>query len=263
MSSKLDEKAMTFLADPITKKDALLNGEFTKVTLKNTPGYSEWKTGQEIYEKQEEQSLYNSQKFENYLLEIERDRPVYERFNLSGNILDVGGGAGTIREFIHQEKCFISVDPFENVENRTPPEKIKAYKCLTQPLNYIEGCAEFLPIKTNSMDWVHMRSMLDHVQIPDLALIEANRVLKESGSLLIGLKMETSRYGKESKWLALRELIKLFVGYTISPKYRDYHIWHPTYKNLIKLVEENKFKINDIYFQPGYDGRVVYLHAKK
>jgi len=50
-----------------------------------------------------------------------------------------------------------------------------AYPCLDQHLNFIAACAEFLPLQSNSFDWVHMRSMLDHVQSPDLALMEAHR----------------------------------------------------------------------------------------
>ena len=34
-----------------------------------------------------------------------------------------------------------------------------------------------------SVDTVHMRSMLDHVQVPDLAILEAHRVLKKNGQL--------------------------------------------------------------------------------
>lgn len=34
---------------------------------------------------------------------------------------------------------------------------------------------------------VHMRSMLDHVQVPDLALLEAHRVLRLGGRVLVGL----------------------------------------------------------------------------
>ena len=45
--------------------------------------------------------------------------------------------------------------------------------------NFIVAFAEFLPIKNSVFDFVHMRSMLDHVQVPDLVILEAHRVLKK------------------------------------------------------------------------------------
>lgn len=57
------------------------------------------------------------------------------------------------------------------------------YNCLNAPLNFIGATAEFQPFVSGAFDWVHMRSMLDHVQVVDLALIEANRVLKADGKI--------------------------------------------------------------------------------
>ena len=64
---------------------------------------------------------------------------------------------------------------------------MKAYPCLIEPCNFLLAQAERLPFKNNSFDWVHMRSVLDHLEDPYVALKEAYRVLEPGGSLLIGL----------------------------------------------------------------------------
>ena len=66
---------------------------------------------------------------------------------------------------------------------------------LEPPLNFIAATAEFQPFVEGSFDWVHMRSMLDHVQVSDLALLEAKRVLKPTGHVLIGLYVDGVKSG--------------------------------------------------------------------
>ena len=68
--------------------------------------------------------------------------------------------------------------------------KIEANSCLKVDCNFVSGMAEFMPITCLSVGWVHMRLMLDHVQVPDLALIYARRVQKGKGRLLVGMLVD-------------------------------------------------------------------------
>ena len=64
-----------------------------------------------------------------------------------------------------------------------------AYPCLKEPLNFVAGVAERLPFQSKMFDYVHMRSVLDHLHDPYIAMKEAWRILKPEGKLLIGLSV--------------------------------------------------------------------------
>ena len=264
----LNSFGASVIADPITKLPFEITNKNERgvidlrVYLKNSPGYSLWMDGQNEFEKIlkaggaiEENSLAG---FRN---EIEYDRVVYEFFNISGSVLDVGGGVGTLREFLDPTVDFVSVDPHINCFNEIPAGKMEAYACLKEECNFIPGTAEFLPITTESFDWVHMRSMLDHVQVPDLALIEARRVLKGNGRLLVGMLVEGGKSGRRSFDEKLRELVKSFLSLFLQ-RFNDHHIWHPTYIGLVKLLNDNSFEVTREFWQPKWRNKVVYLEAK-
>ena len=80
--------------------------------MKNTFGYSDWEIGQDAYEVWEASGTGYKNEVTQYKKEIAYDRPIYENFKLKGDILDVGGGTGTVREFLDRDARYISVDPF-------------------------------------------------------------------------------------------------------------------------------------------------------
>jgi len=115
----LEPWVIDMLANPITKKPAAIH-EFktidgvldARVFLKNTLGYGEWISGQIVYEEWEADAQGYESKVENYKAEINYDRPIYKHFTLEGAVLDVGGGAGTVREFLENNVKFVSIDPY-------------------------------------------------------------------------------------------------------------------------------------------------------
>jgi ubiquinone/menaquinone biosynthesis C-methylase UbiE len=267
----MDEWVINIIADPVTKmskqsKDFKKIENFidARVFLKNTFGWKTWKAGQKFYEKWLEKGevsyLNNEPDFEKIKL---LEKPVYKNFNLRGNILDIGGGVGTLREFLKPNDKYLCIDPHYNSLKNVPKKKVEAYKCLKNKFNFIIGFAEFLPIRHSIFDFVHMRSMLDHVQVPDLAILEAHRVLKNNGKLIVGLTVEGGKIGK----LAFKERIKKNVRETLYflglKSLKDYHTWHPSYKNLCMVIEDNGFKIEKIFWQPGMNDKVVYIQANK
>jgi SAM-dependent methyltransferase len=235
-----------------------------RIFLKNSLNFNEWSSGQIQYENWESKGGWNSNDVSMYLNEVKIDSLVYDKYRMTGRILDVGGGVGTVREYLDSSVQYLSVDPFIQVFNTVPSGKRLVYKCLKTPCNFIAGVAEFLPLQSSSFDWVHMRSMLDHVQVPDLALLEAWRVLRDDGNLLIGMYVEGGKSGKLSSKELLKELFSsLITFFKINSKYKDHHTWHPTFINLQKLIETNGFEIIDIFWQPGWADRVVYINARK
>ena len=264
----LEPFVLSLLANPVTKlwcepsQFKTVKGVLdARIHLKNTYGYSEWKDGQDEFETATAGGDVDDIK--PYLVEIERDRQVYQKYNLNGTILDVGGTLGLIREFCAHDVQFVSVDPFINIIHESNSTRKKVYKCLEKPLNFIASMAEFLPFVTESFDWVHMRSMLDHVQVVDLALLEANRVLKPNGKILIGLYVEGGKTGTLSLKQSTKQIVKNGLCRIGIDKYRDHHIWHPTFEQLMKLVEDNGFVVEDTFWQPYYIDQVCYVLAKK
>jgi ubiquinone/menaquinone biosynthesis C-methylase UbiE len=258
-------------ADPLNKAKANVYDYIAeqgypdvRVHLMNTVGYENWLTGQRAYEQWEEQSTAYKNEQINYLQEIERDKELYGTLGLSGSFLDVGGGIGTVREFLNINDPFVSIDPFENLSIRTPNVKREVYKCLSRPLPFICGFAEFLPFQDGCFDIVHMRSMLDHVQVPDLAMLEARRVLNIDGKLVIGMTVEGGNPAVQTPLTQLlKEKVKSGLGFIGFERYVDHHTWHPTYEGLLKLITTNGFELVEEHWQQGHDNKVVYAVCKK
>jgi SAM-dependent methyltransferase len=258
----LDAWVIDILADPITKLGAepneigLLDGTIdARRYLKNTMGFQLWDEGQVFYEAWEQRTI------EDYRREAEGVAPVYDHIRMTGRVLDVGGGAGSVRHFLPAGTEFVSVDPFINYEAHIPAAKKQVYPCLSQHLNFIAACAEFLPFQASSFDWVHMRSMLDHVHSPDMALLEARRVLRPHGRVVIGLYVDGGKTGKRTLDRQLKEITRTVLTSVGIDRFKDHHIFHPTFANLQKIVLDNGFVVEDVYWQPQWNDTVCYLTA--
>lgn len=266
----IDNWVASLLVDPVSKLPAVVSdfplagGRLdARIFLRHTPGFNEWRKGQEEYERYETTGAgYNSQ-IDQYRREIDYDRPTYDKFRMRGRVLDVGGGSGTVREFLPSDVDFVSIDPFVDVLAHTPQSKFDAYECLQNHLNLVHGFAEFLPFRNDSFDWVHMRSMLDHVQVPDLALLEAGRVLKKDGHLLVGMHVEGGRSGRVPRMHAMAHGFKKLGSHLGVSRWRDDHSWHPTYPGLVEMLSANGFEVFDEYWQPVWNDSVVYLLAHR
>lgn len=44
-------------------------------------------------------------------------------------------------------------------------------------------------------------------------------------------------------------------------RFQDHHLFHPTFKNLLKIVIDNGFAIDDVYWQPAWRDTVCYITA--
>jgi ubiquinone/menaquinone biosynthesis C-methylase UbiE len=169
-----------------------------------------------------------------------------------------------VRQFLADDVEFVSTDPWLYAPVASSAARKAAYPCLNRPLNFIGATAEFQPFIADQFDWVHMRSMLDHVQVVDLALLEARRVLKPGGRMLIGLYVDGGKSGVISFERRLKDSIKAGLELVGINRWKDHHIWHPTYKNLLKLITtDNGFAVEDTYWQPHWKNMVCYVCARK
>jgi ubiquinone/menaquinone biosynthesis C-methylase UbiE len=231
-----------------------------------------------------------------YLDEVDSVKEIYTKeFNIKGKVLDVGGGQGRLRYFLKDKDVplYVSIDPyleiFQNLEYQ--PNLLKAYSCLCKPCNFLSGYAENLPFTKNSFDWIHMRSVLDHLYDPYLALKEAYRVLKADGTLLIGLTVRggqsslrtNSKQGNNTEFISIISKIRRkfrnegLIGLARAAKrsvmrekekerennITDDHMFRWAYEDLIDLVYTTGFKVVKEHWQKPPFTMCIYLSAKK
>jgi ubiquinone/menaquinone biosynthesis C-methylase UbiE len=259
-----DAWVLELLADPVSKAPATpanlksQNGIIdARVFLKHTIGFRGWSDGQNFYETWDE----SPRRAAHFRAEIEYDRPVYAHIQMHGRILDVGGGVGTVREFLEPHVEYVSIDPYIDCLTNVDPEKVRVYTSLRKPPNFIAACAEFMPFRSESFDWIHMRSMIDHLHSPDLALMEARRVLKPDGKLVVGLYVEGGKSGKPALKRRAKNVIRACLSFFHVSQFADHHTFHPTYRHLRELIEDGGFRIDDVYWQPHWNDTVCYVTA--
>ena len=183
---------------------------------------------------------------------------IYKQIELQGKVLDVGGSQGFLRNHLSINSEYICIDPWPGSKKdalRLSENEgfLTLYPFLKEDYDFIIGLGEALPLSSGSFDWVHIRSVLDHVYDPLVVLIEANRVLVNDGQLLINLTLTDGPKVIISSQpnLFYRAYRKLKTEGTTSfiRKIFDYlhgedtdHIHHPTSKEVISLVEDAGFK---------------------
>lgn len=216
-----------------------------------------------------------------YLAEIDSVTEIYTRdfppFN--GALLDVGGGRGTLRHFLSPDVKYLVVDPhidaFQDLESQ--PGLLQAYPFLTEPCNFLAGFAEHLPLISRQFNFVHMRSVLDHVFDSQLAIKEAYRVLKHDGKLMIGLSTHDSRPIRSAP---VPKIVRIFHRAATIVRSRrlpelvgilrrrlksssDHHMWKWRKEDLVDLIQRNGFFIEKLVWQkPPYDYCVYMLCGK-
>jgi SAM-dependent methyltransferase len=284
---KLDEWVKKIIVDPLSKEkmlgfeDHYLTSYGKKYPLIDNCIYdfkifqkeaffskalSLWGHGQEEFEEEFDNQRVNLKLMDSkrdYKLMNRRDGIVYQNIPILGSCLDVGGYQGRIREYMDKDQKYLSIDPmlrvFDGIEKQL--NLLKHYTCLNKKVNFLSGYGEYLPIKSNSFDTVHMRSCLDHMFLPELAILEAFRVLKDNGQIIIGVYVEGGKFGLKPNFIKKR--IKQILAMMNIEKYIDHHMWHPTYSELCKLLEISGFSIEKTHWQEGFDNTVCYVKALK
>lgn len=224
-----------------------------------------WKIGQgeyEIFEKRWLKSVNSHEK----LVDLDRETSdVYSEIKMLGDILDVGGAYGfVIKQAGIDASRYISLDPIDiNWDRLNDYQCIDLHYSVCKSAARVRGFAEFLPFADASFDFVHMRSCIDHFANPNLALMEAFRVLRRGGRLVVGVslggvykknQLGVKEYLKRlaSKHPMLLQIIDIFK--------HDHHMFHPDRASLINLIEKNGFNIVKEVWQQAYHN-VIYIEA--
>jgi SAM-dependent methyltransferase len=308
MFIKLDQKVIDLLCCPLCKVGVIKNkGHFVCTTCAtqyplrevNVGDHSEqvydfciqrpsfgilesnevWNESQNNYE-----SYYKNQSsqemLEKYLAEIDSVKEIYsQEFHIRGAVLDVGGHQGKLRHFLSIEDVpmYVSIDPFfkafENIQRQT--DLLEAYPCLSQSCNFLAARAEELPFISNSFDWVHMRSVVDHFEDPFKAFKEAFRILKPDGTLLVGLaimekiihvpaiKKARLKLEKEGMVGLSMSILRRFAGlfHDQGGDEEDHHLFRFTHTELKDLLSVIGFAVNKEHWQKPPFNFCIYLSA--
>jgi SAM-dependent methyltransferase len=222
-----------------------------------------WQAGQAEYE------LYiplltTKWSCEKYAVQRRGVEDVYRDITITGRCLDVGGGEGLLRAFLSRQQEYISIDPYlEVVKEPRSPDYKQVYPFVDEPLNFLAAFAEHLPFLSRSFDVVHMRSVIDHLLNPELALREAFRVLKEDGSLIVGLYVKGGKSGRVDLPRRSKDLVKAVLAATGFSRFKDSHMWHPTYGELCGLITDSGFRVDKTHWQKSEQEQVCYIRAIK
>lgn len=254
-----------FLLSPYGREYPIVNGIYDLRLLNNETTHDQktWKDGQREYENDSMSGSIADN--ENYDIELEGVRDVYEEIPIEGSCLDVGGHQGRLRAFLDPNQKYLSCDPYLNVFDGIAKRQrlIKTYPFLLEPVNFLSCDAEFLPLKSCVFETVHMRSVIDHFLNPELALNEAYRVLQDNGSLIVGLYIHGGKDGKVTLKQHTKETVRSILPYFGIHKYTDHHVWHPTYKELTNLISECGFEIDKVYWQKRHNNTVCHIRSLK
>ena len=267
--------------------DHVFDFSIQETSLCQTPQMAKWSETQAGYEKGDVRRKRRDE-LEKYLEEIDSVREIYtQEFFLAGAVLDVGGSQGRVRHFFtDQVSLYVSADPYLNTFERVISSRnlLKAYPVLKEPCNFLVCHAENLPFRNKSFDWVHMRSVLDHFYNPYRAIVEAYRVLKDNGKLLVGqavtreqLNLKVgSETGKTYVSPIVAKTLRLFksLGLIKAAKYElktfsrkppgDKHMRSFGYEDLVGLFRNTNFEIRKEHWQkPPYDSCIYIAAAKR
>lgn len=189
-------------------------------------------------------------------LALKSRRPVWSRwvkiiraYKPNGNLLDVGCGAGWFLAYAEKHYDTYGVDASEYA--------IAEAKAKTHNTKLAVGGARCLDYKDNYFDVVTCFDLLEHLFIPDFAIAEFHRVLKDDGVLVVRVP-NTESVGLELKrddWFGARDethvslfgnktWIKLIThkGFTIESVFYD-GLWDtPYYKKIPKILQDIAIK---------------------
>jgi SAM-dependent methyltransferase len=278
---KVDAWLAAVLVDPLSKTSLhreqnslisdygarypIVEGIYDLRLLKGTFGQlnEKWAHGQREYEGWARR-LAQADREQDYLAERERVREVYKELPIVGRCIDVGGHQGRLRAYLGKEQQYASVDPFLNVFSGLDQELrlLAAFPELSMPVNFLCAFGEHLPLASNSFDTVHMRSCIDHLMNPELALRAAYRVLRDGGQLILGTYVEGGKIGRPTLTDRTKHAARSVLA-AVSDRFADHHVWHPTYAELLTLLQLCGFRTDRTHWQAGFDDHVCYVRAIK
>jgi len=121
--------------------------------------------------------------------------PYAARFaDLSGVILDLGGGIGLVRHYLATETEYVVVDPSLTWHDHAWTVLAEQFPCLERKPLFIRGIGEYLPFPEQAFDVVLALWSLNHVSDPKQVFAEVARVLRPGGCFIVVLEEMLPRW---------------------------------------------------------------------
>ncbi|MDG2450045.1 MAG: methyltransferase domain-containing protein [Saprospiraceae bacterium] len=154
-----------------------------------------------------------------------------------GYVLDIGVGPqkkpSHFDGFESPDVTFVGIDPLVGSQPRD--------------FTFFRALGEYLPFQDNIFDQVIFATSLDHFLDPFIALMEAKRVTKNDGEILVlmGEKLEAVRSGKPKRTNAWYEELKIPAGADDRFHYRKFSV-----KEFENLVKRSDLSIKQLVRKP-------------
>lgn len=145
--------------------------------------------------------------------------------DIKGDIIEFGAGTGVNFEFYSDSTRVVAIEPDNQLGNEAK-NKIKG-----KNIEVISASAEDLPFSDDSFDSIVITLALCTIENPNKALIEAKRVCKPNGSLLI---LEHIR--NDNRVLSTLQDI-------ITPLWKCFAMGCHLNRDTLSLIKENNFKM--------------------
>lgn len=169
-------------------------------------------------------------------------RDVIRHYGRPGTALDIGCGAlpkpSYMTPFSGNKEIkldWFGLDPYLGDQERVFP--------------FVVGVAEYLPFKNGSFDNAVFATTIDHIINPEWAVIDALRVLKPGGLLMLWYS---------DRPVDVRYLLRKL---RVTSKYNKHHMYGFRDETLTKLVVECGFEVANVF--PLSDGQSHVLIARK
>jgi SAM-dependent methyltransferase len=107
---------------------------------------------------------------------------------LSGDVLDLGGGIGIVRDYLPRGTEYTVIDPSLDWLGAKWSSLAKRFPSLETKPRFIRGIGEYLPFPAQAFDAVLALWSLNHVDNLELVFSEVYRVLRVNGRFLIVLE---------------------------------------------------------------------------
>lgn len=107
---------------------------------------------------------------------------------LSGDILDLGGGIGIVRDYLPRDTRYTVIDPSLDWLGSEWSSLTEHFPSLETKPRFVRGIGEHLPFPDRTFDVVLALWSLNHVDVPEAVFGEVCRVLRPGGRFLVVLE---------------------------------------------------------------------------